>query len=321
MTRTMRAIVLDGYGGPEHLRPRDVPWPPMMPHNEVRIDVYAAGVNPFDVKLRSGCLSNLFPLPPGHILGSDVAGVVVEKGFDVTDLEIGDKVYGLLDPMRPGAYAEGAVTVSWLVRRMPRNLSFAEAASIPMAACTAWVGLVDLAKVGPGTRVLVSAAGGGVGSFAVQIAKQLGAWVAATASAKKADYVRQLGADEVIPSETLSLTDVIGDVDVVIDSIGGETILRYYPVLKRGGSMLVVMRGDEVEMADRERMMAVHGVTTREIAFGARPDILDAMRPLFESGALKPPDIRTFPLDHAGEAHREVEGGRSPGKTVLEVRR
>jgi NADPH:quinone reductase-like Zn-dependent oxidoreductase len=316
----MRAACLAGYGDPDQLQVGDVPLPPMKPHNEVMVEVHAAGVNPFEMKLRRGWLHQLFPLEPGHILGSDVAGTVVAKGFDVSELEIGDRVYGLLDPVRPGSYAEYAVAPSWAIRRMPSNLSFEEAASVPMAGCTSWYGLVDLAQVGPGKRVLVSAAGGGVGSFAVQIAKHRGAWVAATASAEKADYVRSLGADQVIDYRAGDLCDAVSDIDIVIDPIGGQTHLKCYEVLKPGGTMLVVLRGDQVEMENRERLQQKHQVTTKVVAFSARPDILDQMRPLFESGALKPPKITTFPLDQVSDAHRQIDTGKTLGKIVLKVR-
>lgn len=320
VAETMRAVCLSGYGEADRLQIKDVAVPPMMPHNEVLVEVHAAGVNPFEMKLRRGWLQQLFPLGPDHILGADVAGVVAAKGFDVSEVEVGDRVWGLLDPMRPGSYAEYAVAPSWQLRRMPSNLSFEEAASVPMAGCTAWYGLVDLAQVGPGKRVLVTAGGGGVGSFAVQIAKHFGAWVAATASPEKADYVRSLGADEVIDYTAGPLCDRVRDIDIVIDAIGGETHLGCYEVLKPGGVMLVVLRGDQVEIANREKMQAKHGVTTRVVAFSARPDILDQMRPLFESGALKVPRLTVLSLEQAAEAHRQIDTRRTLGKVVLKVR-
>ncbi|MBA3895568.1 MAG: NADP-dependent oxidoreductase [Sphingomonadaceae bacterium] len=316
----MRAICLAGYGGPEQLRLEEVPLPPMMPHNEVLIEVHAAGVNPFDKKLRQGWMHQLFPCAPGHILGNDVSGVVVARGFDVSELDIGDRVYGLLDPMRPGAYAEYAVAPAWTVRRMPANLSFEEAATVPMAACTAWYGLVDLAHVGPGMRVLIHAGGGGVGSFAIQIAKHFGAHVVATASPEKAGYVRSLGADEVIDYTATDFVEATRDIDIVLDQIGGETNLKSYEVLKPGGTLLVILRGDEVEMANRERLMEKHHVTTKVVAFSSRPDILDQMRPLFESGALKVPKLTVLPLDQAADAHRQIDTGKTLGKIVLKVR-
>jgi len=317
---TMRAMVMSAFGPPETLQLTELPRPAMMPHNEVYVEVHAAGVNPFETKLRRGWFQGMFPVGPGHVLGQDVAGVVVAKGFDVTEFAVGDRVWGLLDPVRPGAYADYVAAPSYLVRHMPATLSFAEAAAIPMAGCTAWFALVNMAQVSAGQRVLVHAGSGGVGSIAVQIAKACGAWVAATTSARNVDYVRGLGADEVIDYTSQDFAAELSDIDVVLDPIGGETNLASYRVLRRGGVLLVVLRGDQIEMSNRDRLMAEHGVDTRVVAFSAQPEILDAMRPLFESGALRAPLETVLPLDRAAEAHALSETGRARGKIVLQVR-
>jgi NADPH:quinone reductase-like Zn-dependent oxidoreductase len=317
---TMRAVVMESFGPPDGLAVREVPKPPLMPHNEVLIEVHAAGVNPFETKIRRGWFQGMFPVAPPHVLGTDVAGVIVAKGFDVSEFEVGDRVWGLLDPAKPGAYAEYVAAPSYLVRRMPANLSFEEAAAIPMAGCTAWFGLVDLAGVGPGKRVLVHGGAGGVGSMGVQIAKARGAWVATTTSTRNLDYVRELGADEVIDYTAGDFAAGLSDIDVVLDPIGGETNLRSYPVMQRGGTMLVVLRGDQVEMANRDRLQAEHGVTTKVVAFSAQPEILDRMRTLFEGGQLRAPLETVLPMERAGEAHAMSETGRTRGKIVLKVR-
>lgn len=316
----MRGVVLEDFGGPESLRLCELDLPKMRPDNDVLVEVHAAGINPFEAKLRRGWLRALFDLPARHVLGCDIAGVVAAKGFDVSEFDVGDRVWGLIDTMRSGSYAEYAAVTSYLLRRMPSNLSFEQAAAIPMAGCTAWHGLVDLAHVGPGTRVLVHAAAGGVGSLAVQIAKHFGAWVAATASAEKHDFVRNLGADQVIDYRAQDFREAVSDIDVVLDPIGGETNLKSYEVLKPGGIMLVILRGDQLEMANRERLMALHDVTTKVVVFSAQPQILDLMRPLFESGALKPPLETVLPLAEAVEAHRRIDTGSTQGKIVLKVR-
>lgn len=318
---TMLAVVMTAFGAPEvALELQDVARPRPMPHNEVLIAVHAAGVNPFDTKLRRGWFQGMFPVAPPFVLGQDVAGVVAAKGFDVSEFEIGDRVWALLDPARPGGYAEYVATHSWLARRMPANLSFAEAASVPMAACTAWHALVRLAGVGEGARVLVHAGAGGVGGYAIQIAKAHGAWVAATTSAANLDYVRALGADLAIDYRAQDFTQAARDMDVVLDPVGQETNLKSYAVLKRGGTLLVILRGDQIEMSNRDRLMAEHGVATRVVAFSAAPELLDAMRPMFEDGRLKPLRLTTLPLDRAAEAHAMSETGRTVGKIVLDVR-
>ena len=319
LPQTMRAALLTGYGGPEMLKIADVPLPAYAPHNEVLIEVKAAGLNPFEAKVRRGWLAGLFPLPLPHVLGTDVAGVVVRKGFDVSELEVGDTVYGLLDPMRQGTYAGYVSAPSYLVRRMPGNLSFAEAAAVPMAACTAWHGLVTMAGIGPGSRVLVQAASGGVGAFAVQIAKAHGAWVAASCSAANRDFVQGLGADLVIDYAAQNLAEAVGDLDVVLNCIGGETALESYKVLKPGGQLLIVLRGDMVELKARHAMMAQYGVTTREVAFSAQPEILDKLRPLIEAGQVRVTLQDRIALENVGEAHRLLDEGGRRGKLVLDM--
>lgn len=317
LPQTMKAVLLTGYGGPEMLKPADIPLPQMAPHNEVLIEVKATGLNPFEAKLRRGWLAGLFTLPMPHVLGTDVAGVVVRKGFDVSELEVGDRVYGLLDPMRQGSYAGYVAAPSYLVRRMPSNLDFAEAAAVPMPACTAWYGLVDMAGIGPGSRVLVQAASGGVGAYAVQIAKAHGAWVAATCSTRHLDFVAGLGADQVIDYTSGDFADAVGDIDVVLNSIGGQTALDSYRVLKRGGQLLIVLRGDKVELEARAALQAKHGVVTREVAFSAQPEILDKLRPLIEDGRVRVPLEGRVPLADVVEAHRQLDAGGRQGKLVL----
>lgn len=322
LAATMRAALLGDYGPPEALTLAELPLPARAPHNEVLVEVHAAGLNPFEAKLRRGWLAGLFPLPLPHVLGCDVAGVVVDKGFDVADeeLAIGDRVYGLIDTLRSGSYAEYVAAPSYLLRRMPANLSFEQAAAVPMAACTAWYGLVTLAGLKPGQRVLVQAGSGGVGSFAIQIAKAHGAFVATTASAANRDHVMSLGADVVVDYRTQDFRELGRDFDIVLDVIGGEVGQHSYEVLKPGGTLLVVLRGDPIEIANRDANMAKYGVTTRIVAFSAQPQILDALRPLIESGAITVPLESVTPLAEVAAAHARLDTGHARGKAVLKVR-
>ena len=322
LPQTMHAAVLGGYGPPESISIAQVPVPAMAPHNEVMIEVHAAGLNPFEAKLRRGWLAGLFTLPLPHVLGCDVAGVVVAKGFDVADAElaIGDRVYGLIDTMRSGSYAEYVTAPSYLLRRMPANLSFEAAAAVPMAACTAWYGLVTLAGLKAGQRVLVQAGSGGVGGFAIQIAKAHGAFVATTASAANHDHVRGLGADVVVDYQTSDFRNLGKDFDIVLDVIGGEVGQHSYEVLKPGGTLLVVLRGDGVEIANRDANMAKYGVTTKIVAFSAQPQILDELRPLIDSGAIRVQLDSVTPLAEVVAAHARLDAGHARGKAVLKVR-
>lgn len=316
----MRAVVLREFGGPDTLQLTELPRPTIAPHNEVLIEVRAAALNAFDGKLRRGELTQYFPLPPAHVPGCDVAGIVVERGFDVGDLKVGDRVYGILDPLRPGAYAEYAATKAWLVRRMPVNLDFRQAAALPMAGCTAWTGLVDLAKVGPGTRVLITGAGGCVGNFALQLAKYRGAWVAAWVGPDRGCAIDPAAADLILDCPSIALGDALERVDVVLDTVGGDVNRAGYAALKPGGMMLVVVRRDRQELAERAMLAERHQVAVREVIFEARPDVLERLRPLFEEGRLVPPPIRSYPLAAAAEAHRELERGGVGAKIVLEPR-
>lgn len=319
----MRAVIMTAFGPPETaLTYGKAPRPGIMPHNGVLVEVHAAGVNPFETKLRRGWFAQLFPILPPHILGQDMAGVVVQKGFDVSALEfdVGDRVWGLLDPAQPGTYAEYVASPNYLVRRMPANLSFEQAAAVPLAGCTAWHALVTLGEITPGSRVLIHAGAGGVGGFAIQIAKAHGCWVAATASTANLGYLRELGADQAIDYTAGDFAGQVGDLDVVLDTVGRETNLASYRVLKRGGILLVVLRGDQMEMQNRERLMAQHGVTTKVVSFFALPDILDRLRDLYEAGTLAPPRITVLPLEDAAKAHAMSETGHTVGKLVLKVR-
>lgn len=319
LPETMRAVLMTGYGGPEVLELGDEPLPAFAPHNEVLIKVEAAGLNPFEAKLRRGWLAQMFPLAFPRILGCDVAGTVAAKGFDVSEFEIGDRVWGITDAMRSGTYADYVAAPSFLIRKMPGNLSFEQAAAVPTAACTAWYGLKTLADIRSGQRVLVQAGSGGVGSFAIQIAKHFGAWIATTASAANADFVRDLGADEVVDYAAHDFRERVQDIDIVLDVLGGEIGQRSYEVLKPGGTMLVVLRGDQIEMQNRAANIAKYGVAAKVVAFSAQPEILDAMRPLFGSGALRVPLERVWPFEEIAAAHAALDAGHARGKSVLRL--
>lgn len=313
----MKAVTLQGYGGVDRLALSDLPEPAMKPHNEVRIEVHAAGVNPFDVKLRNGALRHRFPISSGHVLGCDVAGIIVERGFDVSHVDVGDRVYALLDPMRAGSYAETVVTPSWLVRKAPESLDFEQAASVPMAGCTAWVALSELSAVSRGAKLLLTGAAGGVGSFAVQLAKRRGAHVLATASPDKHEYLRRLGADEVSDYTQLDSGQLNGVMDVIIDTKGGSTHRRCQDAMAPGGLLLSVQRGDGCA---RDSELFRSDVRSEVVVFDARPDALEQLGALFDSGGLRPPALTVFPLEQFAKAHELVESGLASGKIVLKVR-
>jgi NADPH:quinone reductase-like Zn-dependent oxidoreductase len=279
----------------------------------VLVKVVAAGVNPVDTHIRSGQFPQ-FGRPPFR-LGWDVAGVVEDLEPGVTRFAVGDEVYGMPFFPRPGnAYAEYVAAPSRQLARKPRGLDHVHAAALPLAGLTAWQGLVDTARVGPDQRVLVHAAGGGVGHLAVQIAKARGAYVVATASAAKHGFVTALGADEVIDYRAVDFSTVVKDVDVVLDSVGGDTADRSIEVLRPDGLLLTIVGRRDDALAAR-----VKTAGRRFAGIAVEPNYagLEALTTLVEAGKLQVHVHETFPLEQADKAHRLVEMGSVTGKVVL----
>ncbi|WP_410564164.1 NADP-dependent oxidoreductase [Amycolatopsis sp. cmx-4-61] len=307
----MRIVTQQALGGPEVLRVTEAPRPDPGP-TEVLVRVHAAGINPVDWKVRRG---GGFLGEPPFTVGWDVAGVVEETGFGATGVEKGDEVLGMPWFPRPAnAYAEYVTAPSRQFVRKPAGLSFAEAAALPLAGLTAWQGLVDVANVHAGQRVFVDAAAGGVGHLAVQIAKARGAHVIGTASAKKHDFLRELGVDE--PIDYHDETATASDVDVYFGLVGEDSDLRWLPAIKEGGLLIGVPSGvgDRIEKAAEAR-----NVRTRRIL--VEPDLggLTGLVELVEAGQLKVRVERTFPLEDVAKAHELGEAGRVSGKLVLTV--
>ncbi|MFI6096580.1 NADP-dependent oxidoreductase [Lentzea sp. NPDC051213] len=300
----MRAITQNEFGGPDVLTLTDLPKPTPIP-TEVLVRVHAAGVNPVDWKTRGGGgMAGLQTLP--LVLGWDVSGVVEEVGFGVTTLKPGDEVYGMPRfPHAANAYAEYVTAPSRHFALKPKNLSHVEAAALPLAALTAWQVIIDTADVQPGQRVLVTAAAGGVGHLAVQIAKARGAYVIGTAREPKHAFLKSLGVDEVIDYTKAEYDR--NDVDVLVDLVGGASP---EPV-RRGGLFVGVPSGVDRPSCEELRTSPIL----------VEPDRagLEAIAALVERGALKVHVDATFPLEDAGKAHTLGETGRTQGKIVLEV--
>jgi NADPH:quinone reductase-like Zn-dependent oxidoreductase len=314
----MRAISQDAFGGPEVLRVVEVERPTPLP-TEVLVRVHAAGVNPVDAKTRAGQgVAGVLGDPP-FILGWDVSGVVEELGHGVHTLAVGDEVYGMpWFPRAASAYAEYVTAPSRHFARKPANLSHTDAAAIPLAGLTAYQILTVLAGVQKDQRVLVHAAAGGVGHLTVQFAKALGAYVVGTASAGKHEWLRGLGADEVIDYHSADVAEATGDIDVVVDLIGSETtVAQSVAVTRRGGLVVAVPSGTSPELLARA---AESGV--RVASYLVEPDghALGEIAALIESGAVRAEVEEVFPLADAAAAHRRLENGRTRGKLVLSVR-
>ncbi|MFF8410832.1 NADP-dependent oxidoreductase [Streptomyces omiyaensis] len=307
----MRAISQDVLGTPEVLKevvlPRPVPGP-----SQILVAVRAAGVNPTDWKHRAESLFlNRTPL----VLGWDVSGVVEAVGFGVTLFKPGDEVFGMLPyPHGVGSHAEYVTGPARAFALKPAGIDHVQAGALPLAALTAYQALVDTAGVRAGQRVLVHAAAGGVGHLAVQIAKARGAYVIGTASAPKHDFVRALGADEVIDYRTTDFRDAVRDVDVVLDPLSGDTRTRSLEVLRPGGVLVSILPGGDTDEAAKA---AARGVRVETLLVEADHAGMDAVAGLVAAGALRAHVEAVFPLEEAAEAHALGETNRTTGKIVL----
>jgi NADPH:quinone reductase-like Zn-dependent oxidoreductase len=314
----MRAVTVKGFGGPEVMTVEQVARLEPLP-TEVLVRVHAAGVNPVDWKTREGQgMAGLqtFPL----ILGWDVSGVVEEVGFGVTTLAPGDEVYGMpWFPRAAGGYAEFVTAPARQWARKPSTLDHTHAAAVPLAALTAWQTLVDTAAVRAGQRVLITAAAGGVGHFAVQFARHLGAHVIATASAARHPWLKELGAEETIDYTTTDFEDAVADVDVVIDLVGDahdQTSTRSLKVLRPGGLLVAVPAGVSPQLA-----AAAESAGVRVTPYLVEPDgaALTTIAGLIDAGEVTVEVAEAFPLEQAAAAHVRGQAGRTRGKLVLTV--
>jgi len=309
----MRAILQQAFGGPEVLQLAQVDRPAPLA-TEVLVRVTAVGVNPVEPIIRSG----QFPLigQPPFILGWDISGVI-EDLEGVTRFDVGDEVYGMpFFPRAASAYAEYVTAPSRQLARKPASLSHAEAAALPLAGLAAWQSLADTAQLAAGQRVLIHGAGGGVGHLAVQIAKARGAYVVGTASAAKHDFVRSLGADEVIDYQASDFASVARDMDVVLDSVGGDIARRSIGVLRPGGLLVTIVGRRDVDLAARTRAAG-----RRFAGISVEPDYpgLEALAQLADSGKLGVHLQAILPLAEAAKAHELLESGHTTGKIALTI--
>jgi NADPH:quinone reductase-like Zn-dependent oxidoreductase len=306
----MKAVVTHEYGAPEVLKFEKVPRPEPK-EDEALVRVIASGVNPADPLTLSGKYAREFgthlPLIPGY----DIAGIVEKTGPNVTKLKVGDAVYGY--PTFGGGWADYVTVKEWEVAAKPKSLNFGEAASVPMGALTAWQALVDVAKLHAGQTILIHGGSGGVGSFAVQIAKARGARVIATASTANQDLLKQLGADVAVDYTKTRFEDVVKDVDAVLDPVGKETLTRSYDVVKKGGIVMsLVALPDRAELKKRE----IHGA-----AISVHPDAADLAEigQLIDAGKIKPIVTQILPLSEAIVAQQQAATHHTRGTVVLRI--
>lgn len=308
----MKAVRIHSYGGAEVLVYEDAPRPQPQA-GEVLIHVHAAGVNPVDWKMREGRIGSSQTLDRPLILGMDVAGVVEEVGPGVTTLQRGQAVYGMAATSRSGAYAEYAIADAEAIAPKPNSLNYVQAASVPVAAMTAWQALFDKGSLSTGQTVLIHAAAGGVGSFAVQLAKWKGAYVIGTTSATNSDFVRDLGADEVIDYQTVPFETVTHNVDVVLDAIGGDTRTRSWEVLKPNGTLVTLVRpAPEIPTSKPE----AQGIA---VVLQPKASLLSELSDLLDAGQVQTHIEQVLPLASVRQAHQLSQSGRTRGKVILQI--
>ena len=308
----MKAVVIHEYGGPEVLKYEDVPRPEPK-EDQILVRVIAAGVNPVDEAGRSERSAKFFGITLPFTPGYDIAGIVEKTGGKITKFKTGDSVYAYLSLTKGGGYAEYAAASEAEAAAKPKSISFVEAAGVPVVALTAWQALIDTAKLSAGQTVLIHGRSGGVGTFAIQIAKARGAKVIATASTANQDFLKQLGADLAIDYTKTKFEDVAKNVDVVLDSVGKDTLARSYGVVKKGGFIVtLVARIDQAEL-DK------HGI--RGASLGVEPDSneLTEIGKLIDEKKIKMIVSQAFPLTEAIKAQEQIATGHTRGKIVLKV--
>ncbi len=307
--QTIQAIRVHRYGGPEELKLEQIQRPEPQA-GEVLVRIHAAGVNPIDWKIRAGWLKEFIPVQFPYTPGLDLAGVVEEIGPGVTAFQKGQAVFG---QSPKGAYAEYAVAPVEKLAPKPQTLSFDEAAAIPIGATTAWQGIFDQGGLQAGQRILIQGAAGGVGLFAVQFARWKGTHVIGTTSTANVDFVRSLGAETVIDYTSTPVEQVVHDVDIVFDTVGGNTLEFSLRVLKRGGT-LVTIAGQPPEEKVRER-----GVRVASFSAQVSSDLLRTFAQLIDEGQIKVFVGERFSLNQAQQAHERSQKGHGRGRIVLSI--
>jgi NADPH:quinone reductase-like Zn-dependent oxidoreductase len=305
----MKAIQVHSYGGPDVLELEEVPLPEVG-EDEVLVKIYASSVNPVDWKVRKGYMKHALPFIPGW----DVSGTIEKMGANVKELKPGDAVYGRPDVSRNGSYAEYIAVKASELGRKPATVNHVTAAAIPLAGLTAWQALFEHAGLLENQKVFIHGAAGGVGSYAVEMAKWKGAYVLGTASSENLSFLKQLGVHDAIDYHTPDFEERFTDIDVVLDTIGGDTQKRSLHMLKPGGILVTTVKVED-EAAFKEKGVRITGMFTQS----RRKDLEDIAQ-LVDEGFVRPVIYKILPLENAEEAHRISEDGHVRGKIVLKVR-
>ncbi|WP_409250743.1 NADP-dependent oxidoreductase [Bacillus sp. SCS-153A] len=311
----MKAIVIEEYGDKSVLKEKDIEKPSIS-ENQVLVEVHSTSINPIDWKVREGYLKEMLPFEFPIVLGWDAAGVVVETGSNVTDFKEGDRVFTRPATTNRGTYAEYLSVEENLLAKMPEEMSYDEAASIPLAGLTAWQCLVDFGSIQEGDKVLIHAGAGGVGIFAIQIAKSFGAYVATTASESNIEFLKSLGADEVINYKEKDFSEELTDYDLVLDSMGEDIQSKSYKVLKDNGKLVSIVQPPSEEEA------AGHNVEAGFVWLEPNGEQLQKLADLYVEGKVKPVISKTFDFSEQGlkDAHALSETHHARGKIVIQVK-
>ena len=306
----MKAVFIDQYGGPEVLKYGDLPDPTAAP-GEVVIDVVAASVNGADWKVRAGHYGyTKFPI----ILGRDFSGTISAVGQGVDDFKIGDAIFGVCDTGQEAAYAEKLAMKAAIVAKRPAGLSHVNAAALALTGLTAVISIEDTLKLRRGETILIHGGAGGVASFAIQLAKHIGARVITTTSAPNIDYVRGLGADQVIDYNAQDFTQILNDIDAVFETVGGEVAQKSFAVLKAGGRAAFIASGPQAPPSPRSDVTSLRPQVKRSRRH------LDRIAELFQAGVIRAPAIKLYRLSEAAEALRMSESRHFRGKLVFQMR-
>lgn len=310
----MKAVVIEEYGGLDTLTEKAVEKPPLL-DNQILVEVKASSVNPIDWKLREGNLTDQYSFEFPIILGSDVAGVVKEVGKHVIDYTVGERVFARPDTTRYGTYAEFTAVDELLVAKIPDNLSYTKAASVPLAGLTAYQCLFDALEIMEGQKILIHGGAGGVGSYAIQLAKLKGAYVATTASKKNHGFLKELGADLCIDYHTENIEDILADYDAVLDTVGASVQTASMKILRRGGRLVSIVDAPNEELANR------YGIKEQFLWLNPNGEQLKELARLLGEERLKPVVGETFPLNEKGvkNAHVLSESSHARGKIILKA--
>lgn len=311
----MKAAQINNYGDASVIQITEIDEP-LITENQVLVEVHASSINPFDGKLRSGAMQQFIPLTFPVTLGGDIAGIVKETGQAVTNLAIGDKIYGQAAAVagNSGAFAEFAATASDQVAPMPSNLDFQQAASLPLVGVSALQALTEHLNLQKGQKIFITGGSGGIGTIAIQIAKHIGAYVATTTTGEGIEATKQLGADEVIDYKTQDFTQLLSEYDAAFDTVGGDEFDKALHILKKGGSAVSMIAAANEEVASQRELVTIQQstkVTTKRLA---------KLAALVEAGVVHPQVDAVFRLEDIAQAFESKENGTTVGKIVIDIK-